>query len=120
MSLAGGGVDHPEMAALVVEPAGVVELVGNVRVVADVALARVGGDVVAGPGAGESDEALAVGRPLEGGDAILQMGQHLGFAAGHREHADLRARAVGFNAGSRAGGIGGGRGRGRRVGGAIG
>ncbi len=82
---AGGGVDEPEVAAPVVEPAGVVELVGDVLVVADVAFARVGRDVVAGAGAGKRDEAGAVGRPLEGGHAIFQMAHHLSFAAGHRE-----------------------------------
>src|SRR5580700_3739512 len=80
------------MAALVVEPAGVVELVGDVRIVPDVAFARRRGHVVAGTGAADGDEALAVGRPLERAGAVLQMRQRLGFAAFHAENADLRPR----------------------------
>src|SRR5580700_2617570 len=78
------------MAALVVEPAGVVELVGDVRIVPDVALARRRGHVVAGTGAADGDEALAVGRPLERAGAALQMRQRLRFAAFHAENTDLR------------------------------
>src|SRR5271166_5036831 len=116
--LAGCGVDDPDVAALVVVPAGVVELVGEVLVVADVGLPVSRCDLVRWAGAREDREALAVGRPLVGRHAVLQVADYLGFAAGHREDADLRACAVGLDSGGGGRGVGGGGGGGWR-GGAI-
>ena len=91
LGVAGGGVHHPEMAALVVVPAGVVELVRDVRVVAHVALAGGGRHVVAGPGAAHHYQPLSVGRPLKRARAVLEVSERQGFAAIHGKNADLRA-----------------------------
>src|SRR5260221_571733 len=70
---AGGCIDHPNVAALVIEPSGVVELVGNMLVVPNVALAAAGGHLIARPAAADCDESLAIRRPLQHVDTILQM-----------------------------------------------
>ena len=85
---AGAGIGDPEVRPFIVEPAGVVEFVRDVSVVANVALAIF--DVVAGSAAAHEDESFAVGRPLEGADPVLEVRQDLRFAAIGSEDADLR------------------------------
>src|SRR5579864_3589772 len=103
------------MTAAVVEPAGVVEFVGDVFVMTNVAFARVGRDIIARAGTGEGDETFAIGGPLEGRHAIFQVADYLGFAARHCERANLRARTVAFDSRGRRRGIGCGGGGGRGV-----
>ena len=71
-------VDDPEVRARVVEPAGVVEFVIEVLVVADVAR-RLGG--VARPEPADRDETRAVRRPREARDAARETRQLSRFAA---------------------------------------
>src|SRR5579864_4459410 len=80
------------MAAFVVEPTSVIEFVGDVLVVPDVALARIGGYLIAGTNAADCNETLALRRPLIGIDAVLQVTHHLGLTAVHVQDANLRPR----------------------------
>src|SRR5471030_256154 len=86
---AGHGIDHPEMAALVVEPAGVVELVGDVRIMAHVALSRRGRHVIAGAGPAQHRQTFAVGRPLKRSRPVLQMCQRQSLAAIQMQNVNL-------------------------------
>jgi hypothetical protein len=92
-----GSADNPEMASFVIEPAGVIELVGDVLLVADIAFLVGGSDGVTGPGLANGDEAVALGGPLIGGNAILHAGDRESFAAVHAHDVDLWA-ASGFAA----------------------
>ena len=84
LSVAAGHVDDPEMASLVVEPAGVVELVIDMRVMADVALAVRWCDVVHRARGADENDARTLGRPLVGlnavelldGEPILEPSRH--------------------------------------------
>ena len=90
----GSCVDYPQMAAFVVEPAGVIELVIDVPVVADIAFAGVtfisiGGDFIAWARAAHCDESFAIRRPLKRAHAVFQMAGYLRFAAIHIQDANL-------------------------------
>ena len=84
------GIRHPQVAAFVVVPARVVELIGDVRIVPHVALALRRGDVVARSGAAQHHESGRIRRPLEGIHAVLQTRSHLRFPAIQAEYPDLR------------------------------
>src|SRR5260370_41352212 len=87
------------MRPLVVEPPGVVELVRDVAIVAHVTLAIRCCDLIARPTAADRDEALAVRRPLEHADAVLEVRQNLRLAPVRSKHADLRPGWFGTESG---------------------
>ena len=84
-------VDHPQVRALVIEPAGVVELVVRVQVVAHIArrLCR-----VARTAAADRDQLRAVGRPLKAGDAVQEVRHAVRLASRQRQQPHLGARIV--------------------------
>src|SRR5580658_2978014 len=82
------------MGSLIVVPSRVVELIGDVLIVADIALARRGWNVVAGAGAADGRQSFPIGRPLKRADAILELGQDLPFSAAHRKNPNLRTRGI--------------------------
>jgi hypothetical protein len=97
------------MATLVVEPAGVVELVIYMRVMADVALAIRWCDVVHRARGADENDTRTLGRPLVGLNAVFEFGERHGFSAdGHGEEVDLRFWQV------RGGRLGGARGNHRQ------
>jgi hypothetical protein len=84
-------VNDEDVAALVVEPARVVELVGRVLVVAHVGRRRAR---VALSRAAQDREARPVRRPLNVRRAVLQVRHAARLAAVERKHIDLRARRL--------------------------
>ena len=94
--LARSRIHYPQMAALVVVPTRVIELIQDVPVMADIAPVGVAWDLIAGTNAADGDEALPVRRPLKHRNAVFQMARHLRFSAIHIEDADLWAGGFGW------------------------
>src|SRR5215471_8463713 len=93
-------VDDPQVAAAIVEPAGVVEFVRQVRVVANVAAIPRFGVVVAWSGPAQADEPGPIRGPLEAAGTIFEIGYLPSFSAVHRQSIDLVLRLARY---SRAG-----------------
>src|SRR5205085_8024732 len=89
---AGLYVNDEDVAAFVVEPTRVVELVRRMKVMAHVAARWM---FIARACATEQDDARAIGRPLHGARAVSVIGQAARLAALHRQQIDLRARRLG-------------------------
>ena len=90
--LAGLYTRDPDVTAAIIEPAGVVELVGKGFVMPHIAVVFVTGAIVARPGAAHTGEPRPIGRPLKAVDAVLEISDAARFAAVHRQDVDLRAR----------------------------